>query len=145
MFSALVSSEAKIGKSVISSGLFNSQTIFLFTLPAALAVSIKVSLDNLIFSEGDSEIYLDFCALLRSPDRLTMPTNGEGNSGNDICGKALKIRFKPLSSFFQKKIANVDHETLRLREKHAGASRPSCLPIRFKFKVKKYHGVKLFE
>ena len=90
----------KIAKTAISlcfSG-FSSESKSVFYETTGCIASIKVSLDSSIFLEGDLKIYLGFCILLQSLDKLITATNAEGSGGNDICGKPLRTRLKKLSS-----------------------------------------------
>ena len=52
----------------------------------------------------------------------------ESNVGNDSCGKCLKIRFKPFSSYL-KKIARDELETFQGGRKHARSSLPFYLVV----------------
>ena len=69
----------------------------------------KVSLDNFIFPENDSKIYLCFGSLFRNPEELIMPTNAKNNGRTVICGKFLKTKFETLKK--------VDDKTLQLVRK----------------------------
>ena len=72
-----------------------SQT--LFSKSTGWISTTKISQDN--FSKADSEKYLGFSTLLRSPDKSTMPRIVDISGGIDICGKPSKSRLKTVLVF----------------------------------------------
>ena len=71
---------------------FSSVVNSIFSKNTGWIPTTKISEDSLKFSEGDSEKYLCFCALLRSPDNKILPRIAELNGGIDFCEECLKTR-----------------------------------------------------
>ena len=81
----LVISYTEIGKNATRSG-FSLQSNS-FSLDVLAAFPPKTSQDRFSFSKADSEKYMGFSTLLRSPDKSILPRL-VGISGEiDVCGK----------------------------------------------------------
>ena len=79
---------------------FFARVKLIFCKSTGWILTIKISQDSLIISEGESEFYFRLSTLLRSHDNLIMPRIVEINGGINICREPSKIRLKTLFSFF---------------------------------------------